>query len=400
MARRRAGYFTREWRKAKRAMKPNRVGARFISGGRHQTFKAILTSPTRAHTVTTGKNRRTQYQAHKRRQARAVAAERRKAAAAATAQRKAYAKRAAELKKLAPKPPRKPRPKTPPVAVNPHTGKAITWQQAQERAERLAAGLPGDAPAKAARPRAAKTAPPVRTVARPAATRRAQTPRRPGKPRRQPRPIPDPAAAPGKTLTGVYRALTCECQGTGRIVQYKADGTPNGSISCPQHGRKARGQRKFTARRAVTDAGLPGLVSWLDGKTRRGRGNLDKKQRRASGRAGTKLRHAGPTTECGGCDQGIVNRRLTEDLRDRMIAELGAGENPPSLRKRRGAARKACPYDLHKVCGGLGRVPSGKAGDWHEQANLPERHKLTPREKAAGHVDPHLLPKSARTRRR
>lgn len=379
---------------------PNRVAARFISGGKHQMFKSIAKAPLRTRTVTTGKNRRTQYQAHKRRQARAAAAEKRKAAAAATAERKAYAKRAAELKKLAPKPPRKPHPKTPPIAVNPRTGKPITLQQAQralreasERAERLAAGLPGDAPAKTTRPRPAKKVA-ARLPTRATATRpRSQPPRCPAKTRKK-QPVPAPVA-PGKTLTGVYYAATCVCQGTGRIVQTRDDGTPNGSISCPAHGRKARGQRKFTARRAINDAGLPGLASWLDGKTRRGRGNLDKKQRRASSRAKTRLRHAGPTVECGGCDAGIVNQQLTEDLRGRMVAELGAGENPPSLRKRRAAARKAYPYDLHKACGGLGRIPSQTAGDWHEQANLPEQHRLTPREKAAGHVDP----QTARTRR-
>jgi hypothetical protein len=41
MATRKRGHLEREWRKAVRAMAPNRVLARFASGGKHQTFSAI-----------------------------------------------------------------------------------------------------------------------------------------------------------------------------------------------------------------------------------------------------------------------------------------------------------------------------------------------------------------------
>lgn len=41
MAKHKRGYLEREWRKAVRAMAPNRVLARFASGGKHQTFTGI-----------------------------------------------------------------------------------------------------------------------------------------------------------------------------------------------------------------------------------------------------------------------------------------------------------------------------------------------------------------------
>lgn len=390
-----------------RGWMPNRVAARFISGGKHQTFKSIAKAPLRTRTITNKNNRRQQYQAAKRRDARTAAAEKRTAAREAAAQRKAYARRAAELKRLAPHAPRKARPKKPPIAVDPRTGKAITWAQAVkalreagERAERLAAGLPGDAPAKPGRPRSAKS-PPARPATRRAAPR-AQRPLRPQSTPRKKQPIPAPAA-PGKTLTGVYYAATCACQGTGRIVQYRSDGTPDGSISCPRHGRKARGQRKFTARRAIADAGLPGLASWLDGKTRRGRGNLDKKQQRAAGRAERKARVAGPTAPCGACAEGIVNRELTDDLRMAHVSDLiakyeGMGRRVPSSRQLDAMARRAYPYDHCRECGGLGQIPKASAGDWYERAPLKDRHRLTPRERAAGHVDP-ARTRGPRTRR-
>gem|GEM_PF-4761798 len=391
---------------------PNRVAARFISGGKHQTFTSIAKSPFRVKTITNKNNRRQQYQAARRREARALAAAKRKAVRDAAAQKKAYARRAAELKKLAPKPPRKPRPKSPPIAVDPRTGQPITWPQAQkalreaqERAERLAAGLPGDAPVKAPRKTAAKKTAAARPANRSPAARRSGTarPRKPSKPRKATA-IPAPPTSPGKTLTGVYWALTCACQGTGRIVQYADDGTPNGSISCPTHGRKARGGRKLTSRRAIKEAGLPGLGSWLEGKTRRGRGNLDKKQERARDRAKAIQRHAGPTTQCGACDEGIVNRGLTDQLRDAyigdLIAKLEAQEKriPPS-RTLNAAARKAYPYDHCRRCAGLGRAPKAADGDWYESAGLKEKHRLTPREKAAGQIDPALRIRNSRTRR-
>lgn len=393
--RRRGGYLTREYRRAKRAMKPNRIAARFISGGKHQTFTRILTSPLRAKTVASGTGRRKQYQAAQRRLARAEAAQiKRNRVAAAKKHRDdaAYARSVQDaIRRRAPK---TPRPARTPIAVDPRTGKPITWAQAmkslreaQERAERLARGESGDPPAKTPRTGAAKkTTPRRRTTSprRPAtATAKKPVARKPRKPGKKPAPPPDPTAAPGKSLHGLVMAATCPCQGTGRIAVYQGQ-IVVGSVSCDKHGRTARGGRKFTSRRAVTDSGLPGLASWLAAKTRRGRGNLDKKQARAHDRATSRPRHAGPTVECGGCDAGIVNKQLTEDLRARMVADLGAGEDPPSLRKRRAAARKAYPYDLHRDCGGLGRVPDMHAGSWLERTPLRDRHRLTAREAATG----------------
>lgn len=407
--RRRAGYLTREYRKAKRAMTPNRVAARFISGGRHQTFTRILVSPLRAKTVTTGKNRRRQYQGRVRRE-RAAATKRARRERAAQVQRRrddaAYARSVQDA--IRRRTPNQARPKSPPIAVNPRTGKPITWAQAQkavreatERAERLAAGQPGDAPAprstggrKTTAPKKPRPGPDGATTRRRSAPKRpARSQRRPSskaaKPRTRVQPIPDPATAPGKTLAGVYYAATCACQGTGRIVQYDRAGNPHGSVSCPEHGRKSRGERKFTAKRAITFAGLPGLESWLDGKKRRGRGNLDKKQERANRRATTRLRHAGPTVECEGCDAGIVNRALTAVLRARFITDLiekcaAADKKCPSNRKLAAMARKAYPYDHCRACGGLGRVPDSRGGPWFERAQLRERHAPTSRQRASG----------------
>lgn len=377
--------------------KPNRIAARFISGGKHQTFKSIAKSPFRTKTITNKANRRQQYQVARRREQRAAQAAKRKAAREATAQKRAYARRAAELKRLAPKQPRKPRPKSPPIAVNPRTGKPITWAQAvkalreaEERAERLAAGLSGDAPAK--KPRVSQPA----RKGKPAPRRlRAtqQSPirsRRPSSPAKRPArkkvgPPPDPALAPGKNLRGLYMALTCECHGTGRIATLASDGRIVGSTSCPEHGRKARGSRKFFARRAMKNAGLPGLSGWLE--SRRG-GNRDKQQRRAQRRS-ERRRHAGPTEICSACDEGIVNRELTDDLRAAHISDLiakyqGMGRRLPSSRQLDAMARKAYPYDHCRECGGLGRVPSQHAGDWFRRTELPQRHTLTARERATG----------------
>lgn len=377
-------------RRAKRAMRPDRVAARFISGGKHQTFGAILGSPWRHKTVTTGKNRRSQYQAHQRRERNAAQAARRKAQREAQQQRR----KAAAARRAAPRPPRKPRPKSPPIAVNPRTGKPITYAQAmralreaQERAERLAAGLPGDAPAKPARaPRSGKAAP-----------RRTPTPRKPTAPgrgpsstvKRAPRrkvgPAPDPATAPGKNVRGLYLAVTCPCQGAGRIAVLTSDGRVTGSTSCPRHGRKARGARKTFARRAMTNAGLPGVAAWL---ASRENGNRDKQQQRAAAQAGRR-RYAGPTLECRACDGGIVNRELTERLRAQHAGELiakyeGLGRRVPSSRQLDAMARKAYPYDHCRECGGLGRLPSQYAGEWLRRTSLPQRHRLTAREAATG----------------
>jgi hypothetical protein len=377
----------RRYRRAKRAMRPNRIAARFISGGKHQTFKAIVTSPWKHKTVTNNRNRRDQYRAHQRRERTKAQAERRKAQRAAQQARK----KSAAAKKAAPKPPRVRKP-NPPIAVNPRTGKPITWAQAQralreaqERAERLAAGLPGDPPAKRARaPKAAakKTAP---TRPQPKAAPRPARKPATRAPRKTVGVIPDPALAPGKNLRGVYLALTCPCQGTGRIATITADGRITGSTSCPTHGRPARGRDKTFARRAMTNAGLPGIAAWL---ASRENGNRDKQQRRAA-RQAERGRYAGPTLPCRACDEGIVNRELTEKLRAEYIARIladhaAAGRKPPSSRKLDTLARKAYPYDHCRECQGLGRVPSQHAGDWYRRTSLPERHRLTAREAATG----------------
>jgi hypothetical protein len=377
----------RRYRRAKRAMRPNRIAARFISGGKHQTFKAIVTSPWKHKTVTNSTNRRKQYRAHQRRERQKALAEKRRAQRAAQQARK----KAAAAKKATPRPSRVRKP-NPPIAVNPHTGKPITWAQAQkalreaqERAERLAAGLPGDPPAKRARaPKVpAKKIAPARAQPKPT-PRPACKPAKPRTPRKKIGPAPDPSAVPGKNLRGVYLAVTCPCQGTGRIAVI-TNGMVSGSVSCPTHGRTARGQRKTLSRRAMTDAGLPGVAGWL---ASRKRGNLDAKQRRAVRQAGRK-RQAGPTLECRACDQGIVNRPLTDKLRADYIARIlaeceGAGERAPSRRKLAALARKAYPYDHCRQCRGLGRVPSQHAGDWHRRTDLPEHHRLTAREAATG----------------
>jgi hypothetical protein len=370
-------------------MTPNRIAARFISGGRHQTFGSILGAPFRQHTVTSGKNRRKQYQAHKRRQQRAAAAEKRRVQRQAAAERR----RAAAARKSAPKPPRKPRPKSPPIAVNPRTGKPITYAQAakalreaQERAERLAAGLPSDPPGRRPRKTAAKkaVAPKPKPRRKPRPTPRNAAAARPRAPRTAPLP-PDPGAAPGKSLRGVYYAATCPCQGTGRIAAFK-DGRVSGSTSCEVHGRRARGGRKVLARRAVKNAGLPGVAAWLG--SRRG-GNSDKQQQRAA-RAAERRRYAGPSEPCRACDgEGTVNRELTEGLRAAHIARVVAdhefaGRRPPGARKLEALARKGYPYDRCRVCAGLGRVASAHSGWWHRDTDLPQAHRLTGREAATG----------------
>lgn len=390
MARRRRSRLAREWRKAKRAMNPNRVAARFISGGKHQTFQAIATSPFRLHTITSSANRRDQYRAHKRKVTRQVQAARRAERRRAEAQRKAERRRAAELKRLAPKPPRKPRPKSPPIAVNPRTGKPITYAQAvkalheaQDRAERLAAGLPGDPPARKPRKTAAKkTAAPRTAPARPATRRTTTKPRQ-----RQPKktaPPSDPTVTQGKNLRGVYYAATCSCQGTGRIAVFTGNAV-TGSVSCPKHGRKARGSRKVLARRAMKNAGLPGLAGWLDSRTY---GNSDKQQRRAHQRSGRR-RYAGPTLDCRACDEGVVNRDLTLKQREAYIARIqadrqAAGRRPLGERKLEAMARKAWPFDRCRQCQGLGRVPSQHAGPWYQRTTLPQQHQPTARETATG----------------
>lgn len=381
----------RRYRRAKRAMRPNRIAARFISGGKHQSFTSIARSPFPLKTVTSKANRREQYRALQRRERQAAQAQRRRQ------QREAQLKRkqAAAAKKAAPKPPRPPRPKSPPIAVNPRTGKPITYAQAmkalreaQERAERLAAGLPGDPAPKKPRPaRQGKTAPrrtPAARKSTPTASRSPSSPA-PRAPRKKVGPPPDPTIAPGKNLRGLYMALTCECQGTGRIATITTDGRVTGSTSCPRHGRKARGARKTFARRAMTGAGLPGVAAWL--ASREG-GNRDKQQQRAV-RQAERHRYAGPTEQCRACDEGIVNRDLTEKLREQYVERaladhVAAGRKTPSVRKLEAQARKAYPLDHCRECAGLARVPSQHAGDWYRHTNLPQRHRLTAREAATG----------------
>lgn len=386
--RRRAGPITRRYRRAKRDMRLNRIGARFISGGKHQTFTSIVTSPWKVTTVTNSSNRRDQYRAHRERERKAAQAERRRRQREDAKARK----QAAAAKKSAPRAPRKPRTPDPPIAVNPRTGKPITLREAmrslkeaQDRAERLAAGLPGDPPAKKA------SAPRKKSATAPAA-RKAPARRRPAaKKGAPPAPPLPPLTAPGKNLRGLYLAATCPCQGTGRIY-IERNGAVTGSRSCPEHGRTARGSRKIFSRRAMTDAGLPGLAGWLDAKYRRPSGNMDHKQQRAVRQSG-RARYAGPTAPCGHCDEGIVNRALTEQLRQRYIGDLleqakASESKAPTQRKLKAAASRAYPYDRCRECKGLGVVPDPHAGEWLERAGLRAQHWPTARELATGKVTP------------
>jgi len=367
-------------------MKPNRVAARFISGGKHQTFTDIARSPLRTKTITNKGNRRKQYQASKRREQREKQAARRREQREAAAARK----KAAAAKKAAPRPPRKRAP-SPVIATNPRTGEPITlaqamkaYREANARADRIAAGKPADAPARAPRKRSAKAPAPAKKTA----------PRKKAPAKNAP-PPPPPPPEPGKSLRGIYLAATCKCQGTGRIATVEQrDGVTlvAGSVSCPVHGRNARGGRKVLSRRAMTDAGLPGIAGWLDAKYRRPRGNLDRKQERAVRQSG-RARYAGPTVACGSCDEGIVNRAFTDQLRERYIADLvrqaEASENRvPAARKLRAAASRAYPYDRCRACRGLGVVPDEHAGAWFGRTQLRAAHRPTARELATGRRTP------------
>lgn len=361
MTRRRSSH----WRRVKRDMQPNRVTARFISGGRHQTWTAILTSPFKEHTVHTPKSGRRAYQQR-------MAKERKARQTAAVKQR---------VKQPRAKKTAAPRPGKIVIATDPRTGKPITWAQAQKavrdasaRAERLAAGLPGDAPERTPRtPAAKKAAAPRKNASR----KKAADP---------PAPLA-PVSAPGKNLTGLYLAATCPCQGTGRIYTMR-EGRITGSVSCPRHGRTARGGRRVTSRRAMTNSGLPGVAGWLAERYRRPRGNMDRKQQRAVKQA-RRGRYAGPTVVCEACDSGTVNRKLTDRLREHYIAELikmleGEGKRVPSKRSLAAAASRAYPYDRCSVCKGIGSVPDEHAGPWFGRTKLPEKHTPTPREIATG----------------
>jgi hypothetical protein len=384
---RRAGYLTREYRAAKRAMRPNRITARTISGGKHQTFTAILTSPLKTHTVTSGANRRKQHNARVKKERAAANKQARRERAAKARKRRddaAYAKSVQAAKRKST--PRKPRQKPVPIAVDPRTGKAVTlaqamkaYREANARADQLAAGQPGDAPARA--PRAPKA---------PAAKSK------PGKPRPRRKPVsknapPPPPPAPGKSLRGIYLAVSCACHGTGRIYVYEK-GHVSGSVSCPEHGRTARGGRRIFSRRAMTDSGLPGVAGWLAAKYRHSHGNLDHKQERAVRQAGRE-RYAGPTVECDACDEGTVNRALTEQLREQyisdLIAQLEAQEKRvPSSRSLNAKASRVYPYDRCRACGGVNRVPDPHVGPWLDATKLRRQHTPTAREAATGRTVP------------
>lgn len=368
----------RRYRRAKRAMRPNRIAARYISGGKHQTFTSIARSPFRAHTITDKSNRRSQYQAEQRRKRTAAAREKRAQQRVAAKARK----QTAAAKKAAPKAPRKRTPSVP-IAVNARTGKTITLREAMrslkeatERAERLAAGLPGDPPEKVSRPKrqTGHQPRPRKKAAQKKTTRNAPPP-------------PPPPPGPGKSLRGLYLAATCACQGTGRIYTER-NGQITGSTSCPEHGRRARGGRRVTSRRAMTDSGLPGVVGWLDAKYRGSRGNLDRKQERAVRQAGRE-RYAGPVVACEACDEGVVNRALTEQLRAQYIGHTVedrdfAGLRPYGERRLAAMARKAYPYDRCRVCGGISVVPDKHAGPWFARTRLSTSHRPTARERATG----------------
>ena len=85
-----------------------------------------------------------------------------------------------------------------------------------------------------------------------------------------------------------------------------------------------------------------------------------------------RTRFTGPAVGCGaGCESGIVDRQVTEEARVRLAAQLlakaeAAEERAPTKRQLAAAARRAYPFRLCGVCGGLGVVPAEAAGDWYE----------------------------------
>lgn len=383
--RRRAGPIIRRIRRARHGMRLNRIGARFISGGKHQTFKSIITSPWHKKTITNKSNRRTQYQAHRKRERAAAQKEKRRQQREAAKARK----QAAAAKKAAPRPPSKRTPSTP-IAVNPRTGAPITLREAMrslkeatDRAEWIAAGNTGDPPAKKTAPR--KSAAAKKVPARKAAAKKSAAKNAPPAP-----PLP-PLSAPGKNLRGLYLAATCPCQGTGRIYTER-NGRVSGSVSCPEHGRTARGGRRIFSRRAMTDSGLPGVAGWLDTRYRQPSGNMDRKQERAVRQAG-RGRYAGPTVPCGQCDEGIVNRALTDRQREIYLGKAidkyqELERKIPSRRSLNAAASRAYPYDRCRVCKGLGVVPDEHAGEWLGRTGLRAAHRPTARELATGRRTP------------
>lgn len=434
-------------RRSARHMKLNRVAARYISGGHHQTFKAIVKSPFKPKTVGTPARMRKQHQQWNREASKKRAVDRKAETAARQARVRAEQKAARTATRG--------RQRTAAAAdgpVNPRTGKPITWAQAQKavrdanaRADRLAAGRDGDAPIR--RPRQKKPAPPATSLRRavdevkrhsPAPRKTAAPKKAPARKPAKPRPRrakvqplapvlagspPPPLQRPGRNLTGLAMAATCACQGTGRIIVYGKDGNPNGSTSCPTHGRAGakRGAKRLTTRRAIRDSGLPGLAKWLDRRRTKKRGNADGRQLKAKDQARRQVRHAGPTRACPRptCEGGLVDRWVTlrlrkqheDDARDdaarlvraavahnARVAETGVGREMrvpkmPDGRKLKKAARLEFPHSLCPTCGGLEVVETSArlmqdgqqpVAEWRADARLRKGRRLTARERATG----------------
>lgn len=456
-------------------MKPNRVAARFVSGGHHQTFKSIVKSPFMSRTVHTPKTGRRAYEQR-------MAVERKaRVAAAAKARKQAVAEQKAARAQLRKQQPRQRPPRRAPVAVNARTGKPITWAQAQaavnaanREAARIERELAGNAPRKRAprktvapkpeltplqqaiaevKGKQAKTAKPRKTAAKKPGRPKPTTSRRARPAKKQPNGAADviagliPArailtpqasgrATPQPTRTrasrraqrGVYGAIlrrTCACGGTGRIPVFDSNGDPHGSTSCPEHGRggRTRGRSRWTMRGAIRESGLPGLAARLERKRKSKRGNADERQRKAHREAANQVRYAGPTRECGQCENssGIADKPIVDRLRDqfawKLRAEIDAqirmaeahnrdvesgGEGKkvkvpkaPSEAKLRAMARVEYPYAFCTSCRGLGRIsssvntPGTSAGqfpvaEWRADADLRDGHRSTARERSTG----------------
>jgi hypothetical protein len=232
------------------------------------------------------------------------------------------------------------------------------------------------------------------------------------------KPINPNTRASRQARRGVYGAVlkaTCECGGTGRIPVYDQHGDPQGSTSCPLHGRKGRGERKWFVRAAANDAGLPGLEGFLDKKRRNSSKNLDKHQARAHHRATHDPRHIGPTQPCpetAHCTDGIWDKKATDTERETWISAyvagcVGNGDEPPARRKLSKLAAATFPYQHCSACGGLGVVPASPqvtrdgrrlpVSDWFASAGLREGHRQTGRERSTGR---RMTENAARTERR
>jgi hypothetical protein len=427
--------FAATLRRSARAMRPDKVAARFFSGGRYQSFGAIAKAPFKAKTVGTPKTMRKQHQQWTKQRSKQRAADRKAAAAAKRTQVRAAQKTAATAARgqraaraAAGRP------------INPRTGKPITWREAQagirqaeRELKRIEDGLAGKKPA-TRRPRAKAAPRPQTPLSRAIAD--VQKTKKPVAPKKKPAakktarkstsrrviPIPPilagaaplPLARPGRNLRGVVMAATCECQGTGRIPVYGPgpERPLSGTTSCPEHGRagSGRGAKRLTTKRAIRDSGLLGLGAWLQGRRTKKRGNSDARQSKAWHRAHSEHRLAGPRLECEWCEGGIKERRLTKHLRaEHIAAAIEAAEEGkvPSKRKLEAAARRAYPYELCSRCKGLGVVPTSvellqdgtqPVAEWRAGAGLRKQHRLTPRERATGKRDPRVAKR--RTRRR